>query len=395
MACCRARPAASQTADRTSGCRNRTLRPSTSASPAATAYPRSATDTSTPATRLAAARTSASPSPSFNPAASNAVKVSSGNPGNRDANARSRRRVSGIHPSTAPPLPCCTAVSGSSTRASGFPAACASTRWRTTGSSTARASSSAAEASGSSGPSRNSGSPATASGLSPSSPTRAVTSSPTASAPSRRLMNASTSQVDKSRQWASSAITSSGVRSARPVSKSSAASPTTGMAGAGPSAIPRAVKSASRWPRCSLSAPATTGRSSWCSPASENCASPGTPAQASTRIPASAARLEAAFAWADFPIPGSPSTSSDPPPSAIPASSDSTTTISDARPTSSGAINGHPAQRSPSQSERPGAAPASSRFPGAWPDDLGAPRTTGTVQTRGLCPDRQRVDCRA
>jgi hypothetical protein len=67
---------------------------------------------------------------------------------------------------------------------------------------------------------------------------------------------------------------SRGRKSARHgIRNSSAASPTMGMAGAGPSATPRAVKSASRWPRGRLSASASTGRSSWCSPANENCAS--------------------------------------------------------------------------------------------------------------------------
>lgn len=93
MACRRSSPAASHTADRTSGCRNRTLCPSTSASPAATASARSATGTCVPATRLAAASTSASASPSFSPAASNAVRVTAGSPGNRDSWPSQTRRL--------------------------------------------------------------------------------------------------------------------------------------------------------------------------------------------------------------------------------------------------------------------------------------------------------------
>ena len=110
------------------------LCPSTSASPAVTASARSVTDTCAPTTKLAADSTSASASPSFSPAASNAVKVTAGSPGSRDANACSRCLVSGIDPFRTPRVSCWLAVTGSSTRASGFPAACSSTRWRTTGS---------------------------------------------------------------------------------------------------------------------------------------------------------------------------------------------------------------------------------------------------------------------
>ncbi len=165
-----------------------------------------------------------------------------------------------------------------------------------------------------------------------------------------------------------------GVRSARPVSNSSAASPTIGMAGAGPSPTPRAVKSASRWPRQPVG---------FCQHRPQQLVQPGErklrlarhPPQASTRIPASAARREAAATRADFPIPGSPSTSSDPPPSAIPASSDSTTAIPrPARPalTPSTAAPGRGHPRSLNDQARPRQATVPRR-PLVRRDDLGAP----------------------
>ncbi len=354
MACRPARPAASHTADRISGCRNRTLDPSTSASPAATASARSATDTCASDARLAAASTSGSESPSFSPAASNAVRVGAGRPGRRHANACSRRLVSGIHLFRTPSLPCWLADAGSSTRASGFPAAASRTPWRTAGSSTACASSNAAAASGSSGPSRSSASPAPASGLSYSSAPRAVPIRPIRSAPSRRLTNDSTSHVAESNQCTSSATTRTGACPASAASSSRVARPTSGIAGPSPSPTPRAVSSASRWPRGSPSASASIGRSSWCKPAKEKCASPGIPAQVSTSIPRSAPDRLALATSADFPIPGSPRTSNDRPPSAIWVSRNSTSATSESRPISSGVIIGrHPKRPSPQSERRP------------------------------------------
>ena len=208
---------------RTSGWQNRYSSPSISIRPAATAGASTSTVRLPPARMAVPATTSPSREPSLTAATSSAVRVAAGRSPARAANARSRRVVSGSHTGSCTPWPSCRKATGSSTSASGLPAASSSNRSRTAaGRPGARLSSSAAAAGAGSGSMCKPGSAASPRGL--VKPSRIVAISRTGSNSSRRATNASTSQVARSSHCASSATTSTGASAAVSASRFSAAS---------------------------------------------------------------------------------------------------------------------------------------------------------------------------
>jgi hypothetical protein len=104
-----------------------------------------------------------------------------------------------------------------------------------------------------------------------------------------------------------------GARVAVSLSSCSAARAIRNNSGVGVSARPNAAPSASRCRAGSSSRCARTGRSSWCRPAKGRLASDCTPEALSTSMPLRAAWPLASVSSVDFPIPGSPRTTTAPP----------------------------------------------------------------------------------
>ena len=195
-------------------------------------------------------------------------------------------------------------AAGSSTSASGLPAASRRTRSRVLAErSGAYCRSSASEAARSSGATSSSSSPAPTI----ASP-RTANSATIGSAPSRRATNVSTSTVGTSSNWASSATSTSGPSEAASVMSSRAASAMRKGSAIPASSSPNAASRLLRWTRPSSSSLGRSGESNWCRPANGRCASHCTPRVESTVIARSRARSTTAPSSVDLPMPASPRT---------------------------------------------------------------------------------------
>ena len=220
--------AAEYTADRTSGCRNRTRVP-ISSNPSAWAA--TAAEAGIPS-RSAARHTSTGSPVGSAAATSSSDRVSAGSASSRRRKPCSIRAGTARPTSPNPPASCAgLSPRGSSSSASGLPFVSATIRSRTCSSSrnpTAERSSARASWSGKPRTSRS----ASPRNCSPGS--RAAKISPTGSASSRRAANASTCADARSSHCASSTTHSSGRSSATSDSKVSTASPTRNRSGAVP-----------------------------------------------------------------------------------------------------------------------------------------------------------------
>ncbi len=218
---------------------------------------------------------------------------------------RSRKALSSVPVSGTGSGPAGTAsrpdAPGSSISASGLPPVLATNRSRSAGAT--RSPSSAAAASGASPVSPSSARPAAS--TSRPSPSRAASSRQTASASSRRATNANASSDGPSHQCASSTRHSTGPASESSVS---AATETRNGCVGSPAVSPNAVRSAAACGSGSASRRSSSGSSSWCSAAYASVDSASTPTARSTRMPS--ARRAAYSSSADFPMPGSPRTTS-------------------------------------------------------------------------------------
>ena len=202
--------AACLTAERISGCRNRNPPSTTSIMPASTAGSSADAVSDSPAKRVAHSRTSSTDARPSSAAARTPSRVSSGSPPSLAANARSRRAVSvGGDAEIRSAAFVAGATRDNSTNANGLPAASASTRARVTGwrSGAFRSRSSPAAAALRRSSSRV-GIRASLSGV--SYPSRTAANSATGSLSRRREMKVSTLSVERSSQWASSAMRRTG-----------------------------------------------------------------------------------------------------------------------------------------------------------------------------------------
>ena len=190
---------------------------------------------------------------------------------------------------------------GSSRRASGFPAASATMRSTTRGSSgTSTVGDSSARASSSQRPSTSSSGRPASSG----NGSRVAKSSATRSARRRRATKPSVWADSLSSHWASSTTQISGCRSAVADRRLSTARPTRNRSGAGPLRSPKAIPRAACCGAGSSAASSRTGKQSWWSAAKGSSTSASTPPVRTTRKPR--AESTANSRRADFPTPGSP-----------------------------------------------------------------------------------------
>ncbi len=189
-------------------------------------------------------------------ATSRTVLAASGRPVSWLSNAARRRSVSGSGPSGCAPA----STRGSSSRASGLPAASASTRYRRLA---GRPSGSSSVAAWADRPFRvSAGRPAAV-----KAPVLAHSSSTIDSLSSRRAANSRASALARSSHCASSTTHSSGCSAASSASSDRTASPTRNRSGGPALASPRAPRSASAWTPGSASIRSRAGRSSRSSPA--------------------------------------------------------------------------------------------------------------------------------
>ncbi len=184
----------------------------------------------------------------------------------------------------------------------------------------------------------------------------------------RRATNASTSEVGGSSHCASSTTSRTGASDAASDTRSSAAMAIRKCSGAASSVRPKAASSAARWTSRSSLARPRTGRISRCNPANGRFASDCTPVVDSTAQPRSRAARSHIDSRCDFPIPGSPRTTSAWPRAAMSSNSDDMRLCSSRRPSngdaSSRAIptmtrsSSHPARDRPPRAVRWGVSPA-------------------------------------
>jgi hypothetical protein len=252
-----------RTADRISGCRNCTSPSLTPINPSATAGSSASIDTGDLCSAAAARVTSASDARLSSAAASNTTPVSSGRSRNLAAKACSKRALSvdGAGAIRSRGAGEYGAVRGSSTRASGFPAASARTRARDTGCrfGTAR-SSTAAAASALKRPSSRIGRRASSNRA--AYPVRTVATSATGTPSRRRAMNVSTPRLERSSQCASSASRTKGDDSAASMTRRNAAIATRNGSGSALSIVPKTALSGWRWEAGSSSIDRTMGKRS-------------------------------------------------------------------------------------------------------------------------------------
>ena len=223
-------------------------------------------------------------------------------------------------------------ATGSSSSASGLPAASASRRRRMSGPRIGnRARTRRSPSSKSSGSSWHRGRLQPSNKLPDS--VRSAASKPTWLPASRRATNPNTSALARSIQNTSSSRISSGCFSPARVTRSSAAPDTTNRSGGGPSPSPNATDRASRYQGRSSSIPSSSGSSNWWSAEKLISASNSAPAARTTVTPSEMARRAATSSSAVFPTPASPTSSSAPPPSTARSMNDPSTSISTSRPT--------------------------------------------------------------
>ncbi len=254
----------------------------------------------------AAARTSSRSSPSSTAAMVRTVRATGSRCSARAANACSRRVVMGrsSSPSVHVYRSDSTAAANSS-RASGLPRPCRSTRSRTVdGSRGARSASSAADAASSMPPSSiHSIAWASANG---SDPGRDVHTTITRSPAIRRLTKANASIDGWSIHRTSSTHTRTGCSAAASTSSSKTARNVKNGFTAAESFMPKQARRASRWMAGNRSTRDNKGRSTWWRPANGRCRSDWLPRAVSTVNPSDRACSATPASSALLPIPGSP-----------------------------------------------------------------------------------------
>ena len=276
-----------------------------------------------------------SPVPSST-AVSSSRRVAASSAATRGAKSACSRRVSDMTGGSGSVPRRCAPVSvrGSSTSASGFPAASRNRRPTTAGTSSGRCARRTWSASASSsGPSASSDRPARSKKL--SSCGLEVTISAARLSARRRATKLRTNALERSSHMTSSTASRSGSAAAARRTRATVASATATRSTTAASSKPKATESTS--PRRGSRARMVwlSGRTSWLRLENAMSASNSTPEARSTRAPASAASCAAASSSTDLPMPGAPVTTSAPPrPEAAAATSERSAGSSPSRPTS-------------------------------------------------------------